>query len=142
MQFYRGLGEYYRNQREQAATDFDAAFERHPSMFQARVGKAFSYGIHNQPARGLEILNETESRIAQRGVGDPEAMYKVAQAYAILGDSTAALRVLRMSVEGGFFPYPYLASDPLMDCLRKRPEFVRLLTLADARHQSFKRMFF
>jgi len=36
-----------------------------------------------------------------------ESHYKVAQAYAVLGDKAAALRVLRKLVEGGFFRSPY-----------------------------------
>jgi hypothetical protein len=57
----------------------------------------------------LEILHDVESKIQQRGVGDPEATYKIAQAYSSLGDKASALRVLRISVEGGFFFYPYIA---------------------------------
>lgn len=140
MQFYRGFAEYYLNHRDQAAKNFDAAFEQHPTLFQARVGKSLSFGIHKEPARGLEILRETESRIAERGVRDPEATYKVAQAYAVLGDVPSALRVLRNSIEGGFFPYPYFASDPLLDSLRQQGEFDKLMTIARDRHESFKRL--
>ena len=41
------------------------------------------------------MLRETESKIAARGAGDPEAMYKIAEAYAMLGDRTSALRALQ-----------------------------------------------
>jgi tetratricopeptide (TPR) repeat protein len=142
VQFYRGFAEYYQNRREQAAKEFDTAFEQHPTMLQARVGKALSYGVRNEPARGLEILREAETRIAQRGVGDPEALYKVAQAYAMLGDAPSALRVLRKSIEGGFFPHPYFASDPLLDGVRNQTEFGLLLELARQRHEAFRRVFF
>jgi DNA-binding winged helix-turn-helix (wHTH) protein/TolB-like protein len=142
VQFYRGFAEYYQNRREQAAKKFDTAFEQHPTMLQARVGKALSYGVRNEPARGLELLRETETRIAQRGVGDPEALYKVAQAYAMLEDAPSALRVLRKSIEGGFFPYPYLASDPLLDRVRNQAEFEQLLAIAQRRHEGFRREFF
>ena len=47
-----------------------------------------------------------ESKIAERGVGDPEAVYKIAQAYAVLGDKATALRALHRSVESGFFSIP------------------------------------
>jgi hypothetical protein len=75
-------------------------------------------------------------------VGDPEALYKVAQAYVVLDDGASALRVLRKSIEGGFFPHPYLASDPLLDGVRKEPEFARLLAMARERHEAFRRAFF
>jgi hypothetical protein len=56
-----------------------------------------------------------------------------------LGDRSAALRVLRQSIEGGFFPYPYMARDFLLDNLRSEPEFHRLMALAKDRHDSFRR---
>ena len=73
---------------------------------------------------------------------DPEATYKIAQAYAQLGDKPAALRVLRRSIENGFFPYPYLASDPLLDSLRKERDFPPLMDAVRHRHESFKSRFF
>lgn len=74
-------------------------------------------------AEGLDLLRGLESPIRQRGVGDPEAIYKIAQAYAVLGDETSALRTLRTSVEAGFFSYSYIASDPLLSDLHGAPEF-------------------
>jgi hypothetical protein len=38
--FYRGFAEYHMNNREQAAKDFDLAFERNPSWLPADVGKS------------------------------------------------------------------------------------------------------
>ena len=73
---------------------------------------------------------------------DSEAIYKVAQAYAVLGEKAPALRVLRQSIENGFFSYPYLAADPLLDPLRAEPEFNRLLALARQRHEAFKKLLF
>src|SRR5205807_5194301 len=106
--FYHGFGEYYKKNWKQAAKDFDRACELDPSLLQASVGKALGSAIAHHNREGLGILRETESKIEQRGVGDPEAIYKIAQAYAELGDKGSALRVLRRSIEGGFFPYPYL----------------------------------
>ena len=140
--FYRGFGEYYKNDYENAAQDFDRAFELEPSMLQAQIGKALSDGIRRENARGIEILREAEKKIQERGVGDPEASYKVAQAYAVLGDKASALRVLERSITSGFFPYPYLAADPLLNGLRQEPQFANLMQAAGRRHESFKRVFF
>jgi hypothetical protein len=87
-------------------------------------------------------LHAVETTIGKRGVGDPEATYKIAQAYSELGDKTSALRVLRHSVESGFFAYPYLATDPLLDPLRKEPEFTQILGVARQRFEAFKSSFF
>jgi len=140
--FYRGLGEFYLNRREQAARDFDRAYELDPALLPAQVGKAMSDSIHNQREAGLAILRQAEDRIEQRGVGDAEGMYKVAQAYAVLGDKKSALHMLHHTVEGGFFCYPYFTTDPLMNNLRKEPEFDRLLEQARLRHEEFKTRFF
>lgn len=93
--------------------------------------KAFSDAIAGKNADGLEMLREFEDKIQQRGVGDPEATNKMAQAYAVLGDKTSALRMFRSSIE-----------DPLLKDLRGSPEFSRLLLIARQRHEAFKKAFF
>jgi DNA-binding winged helix-turn-helix (wHTH) protein/TolB-like protein len=140
--FYRGFGEYYKKDWEQAEKNFDHAFELDRSVFQAEIGKALSFGIQGQTAEGAAILNALEKKINERGVMDPEAIYKVAQAYATLDDKTSALRVLYRSVENGFFPYPYLMSDPLLESLRNEAAFSTVMTTARARHEAFKNRFF
>jgi len=140
--FYRGFGEYYQKNWEAAAKHFDHALELDPSLFQAQIGGAFSLGVRGRPSEGLQILRQVETKIDQRGVGDPEAAYKIAQGYAVLGDRASALRVFKRSVESGFFPYPYLLTDPLLDSLRNEPEFVRLVSVARQRQEAFASTFF
>jgi hypothetical protein len=108
------------NHRDQAARDFDRAFERDSSLLPANVGKALSYSIKHENARGLKLLQQTEDKIEERGVSDPEGIYKVAQAYTILGDKVSALHMQQHSVGGGFFCYPYFVRDPLLQSLRGR----------------------
>lgn len=139
--FYRGLGEFYQKQWDRAGKDFDRAFQLDASMY-TRIGKALSDSISNLNIEGLETLRALEGEITQRGVGDAEGIYKIAQSYATLGDRASALRVLRSSVEGGFFPYPYLATDPLLQPLRREPEFAQILNIAQRRYQAFRDRFF
>jgi hypothetical protein len=79
-----------------------------------QTGKAFSYSITRKGLDGLVILRQLESKIQQRGVGDPEATYKIAHAYAVLGDKVSALRMLGYSIENGFFSYPYFMGIPFL----------------------------
>jgi len=139
--FYRGFGEYYQKNWEQAAKDFDRAYELDPSLY-AQVGKAFSDSLAHRDSDGLEILSRVENKIRERGVGDPEGMYKISQAYSMLGDKPSALRVLHRSIEAGFFCYPYFTTDPLLNGLRNDPEFARLLNTAHQRHDAFSSKFF
>lgn len=140
--FYRGFAEYHKKNWQTAQRDFDHAFELDPSLLQAQVGKALSNAIANQPAKGLQILHEAENKIKERGVGDSEAIYKIAEAYAVLGDRASATRVLGYSIEHGFFAYPYFISDPLLAALHDEPEFSRLMKMAERRHQAFQKAFF
>jgi len=140
--FYRGLGEYYKKNREQAKANFDRAFELDRTLLQAEVGRALSLGIQQQNFEAVGVLHALEAKIKEHGVVDPEAMYKIAQAYASIGDKASALRVLRHSIENGFFPYPYFATDPLLDSLRGEGEFSKLMDEAGLRHEEFKRRFF
>jgi DNA-binding winged helix-turn-helix (wHTH) protein/TolB-like protein len=139
--FYRGFGEFHEKHFEQAARDFDRAYELDPSLY-AGIGKAISYSIQQRQREGLDLLKGLERQIRERGVGDPEGTYKLAQAYTVLGDKTSAMRVLRVSVESGFFSYPYLAQDPLLNDLRVEPEFAQILNVARRRHVAFKSSFF
>ena len=140
--FYRGFADYYRKNWSRAASHFDRAFELRPTLLPARLGKALSEAIGQRKPEALEILSETKSKIEEREVRDSEAIYKVAQAYAVLGEKAPALRVLRQSIENGFFSYPYLAADPLLDPLRAEPECTQLLALARQRHEAFKKLLF
>jgi hypothetical protein len=87
-------------------------------------------------------LREAEKKIEIRGVGDPEAAFKIAQAYATLEDKPSAFRVLARSISNGFFPQPYLAADPLLGSLRAEPDFANLMQIARQRHEAFKQRFF
>ncbi|HZN11036.1 MAG TPA: winged helix-turn-helix domain-containing protein [Blastocatellia bacterium] len=140
--FYRGLANYYLGRIPEAVADFDRAYELDPSLLQAQIGKALGSALTGQSAQGVALLRATEKLIEERGVRDPEAIYKVAQAYSLLGDRAAALGVLRRSIEGGFFCYPYLVTDKLLDPLRGDPSFTALLELARSRHEEFRRRFF
>jgi DNA-binding winged helix-turn-helix (wHTH) protein/TolB-like protein len=139
--FYRGFGEFHEKEFDQASKDFDRAYDLDPTLYTG-IGKALSDSIHQHRADGLELLSGLERKIRERGVGDPEASYKIAQAYAVLGDKISAMRVLRISVETGFFNYPYLSKDPLLSDLRAESEFAQILNLARQRHDAFKSSFF
>jgi tetratricopeptide (TPR) repeat protein len=126
--FYHDFVEYYLNNYAQAAKDFDRAFEMEPSLLPANIGKALSYSIKHDNVHGLKLLHEIEDRIEELGVTDPEGIYKIAQAYAVLGDKASALHMLRHSIGGGFFCYPYFVRDPVLQNIRNEPEFQTLMS--------------
>ena len=87
-------------------------------------------------------MQELEAKINDRGMVDPEATYKIAQAYTKIGDKKSAIRWLRRSIENGFFSYPYLATDPLLIPIRNESEYPVLIEIARDRHDRFKTLFF
>ena len=102
----------------------------------------FRTAVHKQPSDGLQNLRSTELHIANNGAGDPEAIYKVAQAFAVLGDKESRPQNAPPHLENGFFPYNYLATDTLLENLYRESDFRNLLELARKRHESFQRAFF
>jgi len=50
--------------------------------------------------------------------------------------------MLRHSIGGDFFPYPYFERDPLLQSLRDQPEFQTLMQQTLRRHEQFKASFF
>jgi TolB-like protein/Flp pilus assembly protein TadD len=140
--FYRGLGEFYLGRRGQATRDFDRAYLLDPALLQAKIGKAIGDDVEGHHAEGIDLLSQTEDQMEGRGVGDAEGMYKVAQAYAAMGDKSSSLHMLRHTIEGGFFCYPCFVSDPMLESIRNEPEFRRLVGEARERHEEFKTRFF
>jgi DNA-binding winged helix-turn-helix (wHTH) protein/TolB-like protein len=139
--FYRGFGEYHQKNWIQAAKDLDRAYQLDRTLY-TQIGKALSDSIAHRDAEGLELLHDVENKIQLRGVGDPEGTYKIAEAYAVLGDKASALGMLRYSIEHGFFSWPYFITDPLLSNIRSEPQFTELMTIAHERHAAFEKRFF
>ena len=139
--FYRGFAEFHQKEWRQAAQDFDRAYELEHTMY-TQTGKALSDSIAHRDAEGLQLLHDLESKIQQRGVGDPEGTYKIAEAYAVLGDKASASRMLRYSIEHGFFAWPYFTTDPLVGNLRNEPQFSELMAISRNRYAAFRKSFF
>jgi tetratricopeptide (TPR) repeat protein len=140
--FYRGLGEYYLKHEPPAAREFDRAYILKPDLVQAKIGKALSDSVAGRRDAALDLLRQTQDEMEDRGVGDAETMYKIAQVYAVLGDKPAALHALSHTVEGGFFCSSCFANDPLLAGIREEAEFQRLSDDAQRRHAEFKAQFF
>jgi serine/threonine protein kinase len=139
--FYRGFAEYYKHDTQHAVAHLDRAYNLDPGLLPAQVGKAIAEAIRHRNQDGLAILREAEARIIEKGVADAEGIYKVSQAYAVLGDTASALRMFRRTIDGGFFCYPYFLNDPLISNLRGEPGFDSLLDEARRRHEAFKAKF-
>lgn len=138
--FYRGFAYYHLENYQEAAQLFDQAYELAPTSIFGQIGRALSLSIGGKTAEGIALMKSCEERISEKGVHDGEAMYKIAQVYAMLGEREAALRMLQHSIESGFFCYPYFVKDKLLDNIRNLAEFQKLLDLARTRHEKFRKI--
>lgn len=75
--------------------------------------------------------------VERSGNDDGEMLYKMAQAYAQLGDKQSALRLFRRSIELNFYPYTYFVRDPLLEPVRSEPEYSAVMELARRRQDEF-----
>jgi hypothetical protein len=81
-------------------------------------------------------------RVESADTLDGEMVYKMAQAYAQLGDGESSVRLLRRSIEVNFYPSSYFLQDPLLAPIRAKPEYSSLMELAGQRQEAFRKQFF
>ncbi|HEV2688187.1 MAG TPA: hypothetical protein VGV35_06525, partial [Bryobacteraceae bacterium] len=81
--------------------------------------------LEHKPAKEIEALARNV-----RPVRDPEVNYFSAAHLAYAGQTSAALAMLKRTVQGGYCSYPAMDSDPLFGKLRSRPEFAEVRSAA------------
>ena len=131
--FYRGLAYYYLKDTRRATEEFDRAYALNSALSHAQVGRALACALRNQNAQGLSLMRDAE----RSGSNDGEMLYKMAQAYAQLGDRESALRLLRRAIGLNFCPYSYFARDPMLEPVRREPGYSVAMELARQRQQAF-----
>jgi hypothetical protein len=72
---------------------------------------------------------------------DPEGEYYLARQLARLSDADRAIPLLKRTVDGGYFCYPQMASDPWLDRIRSDADFKRILERAQALQQEATEVF-
>ncbi len=72
---------------------------------------------------------------------DSEGWYYWSVLYAALEDGESALRCLQEAVDRGYYNYPLIISDALLEPIRDTPEFDSIATQARDKHLYFKEKF-
>jgi serine/threonine protein kinase len=88
--------------------------------------------LEHRPTREIEAL----ARKVQPAP-DPEVNYFAAAHLAYIGQTDAALPLLKLAVERGYCAYPAIDSDPLFTAIRERPEFAEIRSNAVACQNTF-----
>jgi len=132
--FYRGLAYYYLHDTRNAEAAFHRVYAKNAALLHSQIGRALTCALHHQEHQGLKLIQSVE----RSGSSEGEMVYKIAQAYAQLGDGQSALRMLRISVDLGFYPYDYFVRDPLLEQIRGHAEFSNVMKRARERQEAFR----
>ena len=135
--FYQGLAYYYFKDWEHAFRNFDTCVVIEKTRIWSLFGQAYKEAARGNRERVLEIIKTTE----ERKFIDPEMKYRFAHLYALSKEPEKALKSLENSIKGGFFSYPYISNDPLLENIRATKEFQTLLADVKIRHEAFNRRF-
>lgn len=136
--FYKGFGYFYMGDNSNAKKYFEEAFQSDPEATISQIGKVYVYYLNNDKEQARKLLESIYESVIKNTMYDGEIIYKVAQAFAVLGQKDKALELFDLSIEKGFFAYPYFASDPLLKNIRNESLFRASLEKAKVRHERFK----
>ena len=100
-----------------------------------RLGLVFMISLRTLLEGNREASLKASDELINGAFMDPEGEYYLARQLAYLSDIGRATRVLKRTVDGGYFCYPQMASDPWLDPVRGDTEFKRILHRAQALHQ-------
>jgi tetratricopeptide (TPR) repeat protein len=100
-----------------------------------RLGRVFLSSLRGVLEGNRELSLTASDELINGGFQDPEGQYYLARQLAYLGDSGRATHVLKSTVDGGYFCYPQMASDPWLDPIRGDAGFKGILDKARVLHQ-------
>jgi tetratricopeptide (TPR) repeat protein len=106
-----------------------------------RVGQVFMISLRTLLEGNREASLKASDERINWAFKDPEGEYYLARQLAYLSDAGRATRLLKRTVDGGYFCYPQMASDPWLDPIRGDTEFKRILHRAQVLHQEAIEMF-
>lgn len=102
--------------------------------FPARFVAAF---LENRPESEVARLADEYVQLNARLLRDPESSFLDATLMSYCGLVERSLTLFRAAVRGGYCGYPNLETDPIVQNVRRSPEYPALLSEARARHEAF-----
>ncbi len=133
---WKGMSLFLLGENQRALEYLDRAAAMEPDGYIGLRHAGISAYIRGELEEGLRLVRMLEK--ANPNDSDSEHWYLIANAYALLGDKAGCFRALKRAIEGGFFCYPGLIKDPMLDTVRSDEEFRRLLALSKRKHEAFK----
>jgi len=136
-QSWAGFIKFVLGDHDAALKLLNRALELEPEGMFAAASSIYKSIIEGDTLSALNIFLEREAKNPPRG----EAYYYDANDAIFFGYTEGALRALRRAVDLGYFNYPFMSTDPVLDPVRNEPEFQEILEDARVRHEAFKRRF-
>jgi TolB-like protein/tetratricopeptide (TPR) repeat protein len=112
-----------------------AMLKERETAVSERIGKVFMTSLRTLLEGDREASLKASDELMAGVFKDPEGEYYLARQLAYLNDIGRATRSLKKTVDGGYFCYPQIASDPWFDPIRGDSEFKRILERAQALHR-------
>ncbi len=94
--------------------------------------------ISGNPGKALNILNVLDSALEKSDIYDGETYYILANKFRMLGNVKDCIRLLKKSVDHGFYNYQLMVKDSLLDYAVNNLEFKRVLQIAKSESEKFK----
>lgn len=136
--WWQGYSLFRQGNYKKANEYFDRVIVIEPDGFWADATKLYMAIMQGNNKEGLSILHES----AKSDSEDAELWYYWATEYAAMGDKNSCIKWLQRAVDGGYFNYPSMLTDPSLDSMEDDPEFQKVLEEAKEKHLAFKKRFF
>ena len=135
--FYDGIDYLYNGDDKNAFRRFDETYQIDPLQIFAKYGQIYKLLSLGKYQKALSFIKEIE----KVNIHDGEQTYRQIQFYAQLGQPKKALDKMKLTIERGFFPYPYFVSDKFLDPIRDEPRFSELMKIIKSKHIEFKTLY-
>lgn len=135
---WQGITLFRMGRFEEALPYFDRLIREESEPFMHYSSLSFRAAITGQKQEGIQALLQLERSQSS----DSEGWYYWGVLYSYLGDGEGAIRCLKEALNRGYYNYPFMLADPLLEPLRDDPRLQILQEETRKQHQYFRDRFF
>ena len=135
--FYQAMPHIYLNDNKKATDFLDNLNSDSNIGAWVLIGQAYKFLINGDLDRGEKIIK----KLIEMNIPDSEMKYRFTHFYILLNNKEKALNSLEQAVDGGFFCYDYIRSDPLTKGIQNEPRFQQILDKAKIRYELYEKRF-
>ena len=135
--FYQAMPYIYLKQNDMAEMHLNDLIDNNDMGTWVLISQTYLALINGDMKNGMNHLENLE----KIGITDSEMKYRLAHFYIMLNDDAKAIKALENAVDGGFFCYSYIESDPLTSSIHDHPKFKQILDKAKIRHELYEKRF-